>query len=97
MRRIFIQHKIITVSVISGAVLLLLTLLLGVNPAESSVTAGWVLATPLWWMLAVSSFPALIAGVMLGGFTVLMYPLMFLIQCVLYWLLGRIIVYFRET
>ena len=97
MRKFFIKHKIINQTVINGLVLLFLTLFLEVNPAEFSVPAQWVLGTPIWWALAISSLPAWILGVMLSGSTIYLYPIMFLIQFVLYWVLGRFIVSFKYS
>jgi len=82
-------------SVLTGAILLALTLFFNVNPVEGSVVNDAIRGTPLHYVLLVTTMPAWIAGSMIffplehlidGEWAVwaVLYPLMFIIQVAIY-------------
>ena len=81
----------VIVSVLAGIVLMTLTLFFNVNPAEGSVVNDAVRETPLHYVLLATTMPAWIAGVFLGCAGILSYPLMFIMQIVLYAIIGLLL------
>ena len=84
-----------TVFVIVGAVLLILTIKFRVNPVEGSVVNPAIRGTALHWILLYTTMPAWTAGFTLGEIAFVdnyetAVVLMFLIQVLLYYFLGKI-------
>jgi uncharacterized membrane protein len=87
--------RISCVFVIVGVVLLILTLKFRVNPIEGSVVNPAIRGTVLHWILLYTTMPAWIAGVSLsdkisGNNYEFAAVLMFLIQVLLFYFLGKI-------
>ena len=76
---------------IIGVILLVLTLVFGVNPFEGSVVNDAIRGTAFHWILFVTTMPAFFAGCVVGMWTVLSFPLMFVLQIILYWFLGKVL------
>ena len=76
---------------IIGVILLVLTLVFGVNPFEGSVVNDAIRGTAFHWILFVTTMPAFIAGCIVGMGTVLAYPLVFVFQIILCWFLGKVL------
>ena len=82
---------------IIGVILLVLTLVFGVNPLEGSVVNDAIAGTAFHWILFVTTMPAFIAGCIVGMWTVLSFPLMFVFQIILCWFLGKVIRFLFKT
>ena len=81
----------VIVSVITGVILLILTLLFKVNPAEGSVVNEAVRGTIFHYFLLCTTMPAWIAGILIGFTTFLSFPLMFLFQIIIFTILGLLL------
>jgi len=90
LRKIMCDPYVI-VSVAMGVVLMVLTLHFRVNPVEGSVVAKAICGKPFHYILLITTMPAWIAGVFLGGTTILSYPLMFIFQALFYACLGLLL------
>lgn len=86
-----VRDPYVIVSVITGAILLMFTLLFRVNPAECSVVNEAICGTFFHYILLFTTMPAWIAGVIVGLGTPLSYPLMFLFQAIIFTLLGLLL------
>lgn len=89
--RKIMRDPYVVLLVFISVVLMALTLYFRVNPAEESVVDEAVRGKPFHYVLLVTTMPAWIAGVFLGGATVLSYPLMFIIQIIIYTGLGLLL------
>ena len=78
----------VIVLVLMSVVLMALTLYFRVNPVEGSVVDEAICGKPFHYVLLITTMPAWIAGVFLGGVSILSYPLMFIIQIAIYTGLG---------
>jgi hypothetical protein len=81
----------VIVSVCVGVVLMALTLYFRVNPAEGSVVDEAVRGTWFHYVLMVTTMPAYIAGLVLGPFLKVFIPIVFVVQIILYTVLGLLL------
>ena len=94
MRKMILKNRIkdpyVILSVLTGIILLILTLLFRVNPVEGSVVNESIRGTPFHMFLFFTTMPAYMAGLFAGAGTFLTFPLMFLFQIILFALLGSL-------
>lgn len=83
-----IPARYVITSALVGVILLSLTLFFRVNPAEGSVVDENIIGTPFHYFLYFTTMPAWIAGIFIGRSTFLSFPLMFLIQIIIFSFLG---------
>ena len=81
----------VIVSVLTGIVLMALTLLFRVNPVEGSVVHNAVRGTMFHYVLLVTTMPAWIAGIFLSRAGISPYPVMFIFQIILYVIIGLVL------
>ena len=86
-----VRDPYVIVSVITGVILLTLTLLFRVNPVEGSVVNEAISGTFFVYILLFTTMPAWIAGIFIGFATFMSVPLMFLFQVTIYTFLGLLL------
>ena len=86
-----VHEPYVIVSVITGVILLTLTLFFRVNPVEGSVVNESILGTFFHYILLFTTMPAWIAGIFIGFATCLSFPLMFLFQIIIFTFLGLLL------
>ena len=86
-----LSNVVAIIFVIIGNILLALTLLYRVNPAEGSIVDEAIIGTTFHLVLLITTMPAWIAGAVVGMTTFISYPLMFVSQTILYWFLGKLV------
>ncbi len=87
---------IITLALV-GVILLRLTLFFRINPAEATVVDERIVGTPFHCFLLFTTMPAWIAGFVLGGGKSLSFPLMYLVQIIIYSFFGYLLYLVRRA
>ena len=95
-KKIFRDPYVIA-SVITGVVLLTLTLIFRVNPVEVSVVNDAIAGTPFHFFLLCMTMPAWIAGIVIGLTTFISFPLMFLFQIIIFTFVGLLLRLIHKT
>lgn len=93
---ILFSDWVVLIFMITGIILLALTLAFEVNPIEGSVIDDAIKGTAFCLFLLITTLPALIAGLLLLGMlgettfvSVIFFPFMFIVQILLYWIVGK--------
>ncbi len=88
----FFKDKFFWITAAIGLVLMLFTLYFDINPVEGSVVPEYIRGTVFHIFLFVTSMPAWIAALMVGGILYLPFPLTAcILQVFFYGILGKII------